>query len=222
MTRDTGQLIHRLAENATPVHPLARPYTRAAAWLALSISYIVVLVFVMPLRHDISSKLHDNIFILEQVAAFATGLTAAVAAFASVVPGYDNRLTLLPLLPLTVWISSLGPGCLHEFHQFGITGLPLTHDPWCVPFIILLGAIPAIAIAVMLRRGAPLTPRLTAGLGGLAAAGLANAGVRIIHPEDVSVMLLVWHVGSVMALSALAGAMGHYVLNWRSVLKFDA
>src|SRR5207247_2207869 len=99
------------------------------------------------------------------------------------------------------------------------TGLPLTHSPWCIPFIVLLGAIPAIAMAAMLRRGAPLTPHLTAALGGLAAAGLANVGVRIIHPEDVSMMLLVWHVGSVMALSALAGSIGRYFLNWPSVIR---
>ena len=74
-------------------------------------------------------------------------------------------------------------------------------------------------MALMLRRGAPLTPHLTAALGGLAAAGLANVGVRIIHSEDVSVMLLVWHVGSVIVLSALAGSIGHYFLKWPSVIR---
>ena len=70
----------------------------------------------------------------------------------------------------------------------------------------------------MLRRGAPLTPRLTAALGGLAAAGLANVGVRIVHPEDVSVMLLFWHVGSVIVLSTVAGAAGRYLFNWRMLI----
>ena len=84
----------------------------------------------------------------------------------------------------------------------------------CLPSIVLLGTVPAVVMAVMLRRGAPLTPYLTAALGGFAAAGIGNAGVRLVHPEDVSVMLLVWHVGSVMALSILAGSAGRYLLKW--------
>jgi hypothetical protein len=83
----------------------------------------------------------------------------------------------------------------------------------------LFGVAPAVVIRIMLRRGAPLTPRLTAALGGLAVAGLANAGVRIVHPEDVSIMLLVWHIGAVMALSALAGAAGRYFFNWTSLIQ---
>jgi hypothetical protein len=219
MTADTKQLIRQLAQNANPVRPLARPHTRAAAWLGLSISYIFVVLLIMPARNDVLSKWHDNLFIVEQIAAFATGVAAAVAAFATVIPGYSRRWVILPLPPLVVWLGSLGPGCLHEFVQLGMKGIPLTHNPWCFPFIVLLGAIPAVVIAAMLRRGAPLTPHLTAALGGLAAAGLANVGVRIIHPEDVSVMLLVWHVGAVMTLSALAGVTGHYFLNWRSVIR---
>jgi hypothetical protein len=219
MTTDTKQLIRQLADDANPVRPLARPYTRAAAWLAIAISYIVLILLIMPSRHDVSSKLDDHLFVIEQIAAFATGMAAAVAAFASVIPGYSRRWIVLPVLPLAIWLASLGPGCVQELNQFGIQHLPLQHNPWCLPFIVLFGAIPAIALAVMLRRGAPLTPHLTAALGGLAAAGLANVGVRIIHPEDVSMMLLVWHVGSVMALSAVAGGTGHYFLNWRSVVR---
>jgi hypothetical protein len=219
MITDTKQLIRELAENSNPVRPLARPYTRAAAWLGLSLSYIVLVLLIMPARHDVSSKLHDNLFIIEQIAAFATGVAAAIAAFVSVIPGYSRRWVLLPLPPLVVWLSSLGPGCFGEFVQFGMKGMPLTHNPWCFPFIVLLGAIPFVVMAAMLRRGAPLTPHLTAALGGLAAAGLANIGVRIIHPEDVSMMLLVWHIGGVMALSVLAGVRGHYFINWRSVTR---
>ena len=73
-------------------------------------------------------------------------------------------------------------------------------------------------MVVMLRRGAPLTPHLTAALGGLAAAGIGNIGVRFIHPEDVSVMLMVWHVGGVMLLCAFAGSAGRHFLNWRSII----
>jgi hypothetical protein len=156
---------------------------------------------------------------MEQVSALATGLAAAIAAFVSVVPGYGRKWALLPIVPLAVWLASLGPGCMQQWNQFGLAHLPLSHNPWCVLFIVLFGAFPAAVITIMLRRGAPLTPRLTAALGGLAAAGLANVGVRIEHPEDVTIMLLVWHVGSVMVLSAIAGTAGQYFFNWSSLIK---
>ena len=213
MNRSTEQLIRELAGTAQPVRPLARPYLRAGAWLAISLVYIGLIVYMMPARPELAAQLRDPMFITEQLAALATGIAAAIAAFATVVPGFRARWAMLPLLPLTVWLASLGPGCLREFKQFGL-GIPLDHSLLCLPAIVLLGAGPAIAMAVMLRRGAPLTPFLSAALGGLAAAGIGNAGVRLVHPEDVTVMLLVWHLGSVIALSILAGGAGRYLLKW--------
>jgi len=188
-------------------------------WLGISVLYIGILLLIIPARHDVTLNPNDRLFLIEQTAAFATGLTAAIAAFASVVPGYSRNWAALPILPFAVWLASLGPGCVQELNRFGIEHLPLSHNPWCVPFIILFGALPTVLITIMLRTGAPLTPRLTAALGGLATAGLANVGVLIVHPEDISIMLLVWHVGSVMALSALAGAAGRYFFNWTSIIK---
>jgi hypothetical protein len=219
MTADTKELIRELTENLEPVRRQAGPCLRALMWLGVSVACIVVFLLIAPRDHDVSLNPDDRLFMIEQAAGFATGLTAAIAAFASVVPGYSRKWAALPLLPVAIWLASLGPGCVQELNQFGIKHLPLSHNPWCVPFIVLFGAAPAVLITVMLRTGAPLTPYLTAALGGLAAAGLANVGVRIVHPEDVSIMLLVWHVGSVMALSALAGAAGRYFFNWSSFIN---
>ena len=219
MRADTKQLMRELTENVKPVRRPAGPCLRALMWLGVSLIYIGLFVLVMPARHDVTLNPGDRLFVIEQTAAFAAGLTAAIAAFTSIVPGYSQKWLALPLLPLTVWLASLGPGCVQELSRFGIEHLPLSHNPWCVPFIVLFGALPAVLITVMLRAGAPLTPRLTAALGGLATAGLANVGVRIVHPEDVGIMLLFWHVGSVMALSALAGAAGRHFFNWTSVIN---
>jgi hypothetical protein len=213
MNISTEQLIRELAGTVQPIRPLARPHLRAGAWLVISLVYIGLIVSMMPARPELVAKLRDPMFITEQLAAFATGIAAAIAAFATIVPGFRARWAMLPLVPLTVWLASLGPGCFREFNQFGF-GIPLEHSLLCLPTIVLLGAVPAIVMAVMLRRGAPLTPFLTAALGGLAAGGIGNAGVRLVHPEDVTVMLLVWHVGSVMALSILAGRAGRYLLKW--------
>ena len=106
---------------------------------------------------------------------------------------------------------------MREFRQIGLQALLMPHSLWCVPVMVAFGTVPAVAMVVMIRRGAPLTPHLTAALGGLAAAGIGNLGVRLFHPEDVSVMLIVWHVGGVMGLSVLAASAGQLLLNWRSI-----
>jgi len=219
VTANTQQLIRELTEKSGPVRRLRSPFIRALLWLIPSFVYVGLFVLIMPVRHNSSATFHDQFFVIELAAAFSTGLTAAVAAFASIVPGYSRSWVALPVGPLVIWLASLGPGCVQQLNEFGIQGLPLRHNPWCVPFIILFGALPAVLATIMLRRGAPLTPRLTAALGGLAAAGLANFGVRIVHPEDVSVMLLFWHVGSAIVLSTVAGAAGHYLFNWRVLIN---
>src|SRR5262245_27092335 len=133
-------------------------------------------------------------------------------------PRYDRKFLFLPALPLAIWLGSLGDGCVEDWIHFGPDGLSLQPDWFCFPTIVLVGAVPAIAMAVMLRRGAPLTPHVTSALGGLAAAGLGNFGLRLFHSQDVSVMVLVWQVGAVCVLAAIAALAGRYLLNWRSII----
>jgi hypothetical protein len=217
MSRNTEAFIRRLAANIEPVRPLPHVWIRTTVWLGLSVTYVAFVLLVMSPRHDVGSILKDSRFAIEQVSALAAGIAAAAVAFATVIPGHNRKLLILPLVPLLGWLGSLGPGCIEELGRVGPRGISFQHNLLCFPFIVLFGVLPAIAMAVMLRRGAPLTPRLTAALGGLAAAGLGNFSVRLVHPEDVSVMLLLWHVGGVLLLSVLAGGAGRYLLNWRSI-----
>ena len=215
---NTDRLIQTLAETAQPVRPLPRPWIRSAIWLAIAIPYIALVVYVMSPRVDLIAKVTEARFLMEQFAALATGIAAAVAAFATTIPGYSRKVLLLPVLPLAAWLGFLGQGCVSAWMQFSPNGLSLQPDWFCFPAIVLVGAIPAVAMVVMLGRGAPLMPCTTVTLGGLAAAGLGNFGLRLFHPQDASLMVLVWQFGSVFILAALAGVTGRYVLNWRSVI----
>jgi hypothetical protein len=187
----------------------------------VAIPYIALVVFVVSPRADLISKASEWRYVVEQLAALATGLTAATAAFATVIPGYDRKFLFLPVLPLAVWLGSLGEGCVEDWIHFGPDGLSLGPDWFCFPAIVLVGAVPAIAMAVMLRRGAPLSPHTTTALGGLAAAGLGNFGLRLFHSQDASLMVLVWQVGTVFILTAMAAWAGQYLLNWRSIVGTD-
>jgi len=218
MSQSTENLIQKLAHNSVPIRPLARPWIRAAGWLVLSGIYLAIVLTLMK-GHGLPAKWDDLRFILEQVSALAVGFVAAVAAFATIVPGHDRSRLAILLIPLAGWLGTVGEGCIHSLIQLGPRALLLEHDLVCFPFIALSGAVPAIFMALMLRQGAPLTPRLTAGLGALAAAGLANFFLRLFHPEDVTLMLLLWHVGGVFVLSALAASGGRYMLNWPSATR---
>ncbi len=217
MARDTEGLIRRLAQSAEPVRPLPRPWMRAARWLALSLPYVAAVVLAASPRPDLVSKLADLHFLSEEAAALTTGLFAAAAAFATVVPGHDRRFLLLPILPLGVWLGSLGEGCVRDWMQVGAQGLSLQSSWVCLPATAIVGAGPAVAMVLMLRGGAPLTPRLTTALGGLAAAGLGNFGLRLFHIQDASLMVLVWQFGAVCVLSAVSASAGRYLLNWQAL-----
>jgi hypothetical protein len=67
----------------------------------------------------------------------------------------------------------------------------------------------------MLRRGAPISPRISIALGALAASAVADFGLRLFHPQDVSIMVLVWQVGTVCFLSVIAGMGGRMILRWK-------
>jgi len=215
---ETEQLIQQLAGRTQPVRRLPAPWRRAAIWFAISLPYVGLITFThtMPMPIDLSRALGDWQFLVEQVATLATAVTAVMAAFCSTVPGYDRRMLFLPLLPLTIWLLSLGEGCVRDWLNWGARGLELRPDWSCLPPAALVGIVPMAAIIIMLRRGAPLYPRVTLALATLAVAALGNFGLRFYHVGDASIMVLVWHFGTVALVSLAAGWIGRLVLNWKN------
>lgn len=218
MSMETNAVIRRLAGDARPVRPLASPWTRTALWLALAAPYVALVIVLMSPRPDLGLKFSEPRFLIEEGAALATGIAAALAAFATVIPGFDRKFLLTPVFPAAIWLGSLGEGCVRQWLVQGSAGLSLQSDWMCLPAIVIVGLVPAIGMVAMLRRGAPMMPCVSIGLAGLAAAGLGDFGLRFFHPQDASLMVLVWQVGSVVLLSAAASCTGRYLLSWRTVI----
>src|SRR5207247_10359059 len=98
---DTNALIQELANSAAPVRRLPPPGARMLIWLALSVPFLIAVIWLMVTNDiDPAATLVDRRFLLEEVVLFATALTAALGAFASVVPCYYRRLFLLAVLQL--------------------------------------------------------------------------------------------------------------------------
>ena len=211
---ETTSLIRHLAASSTRVRRLWSPERRAAIWLTISLPYVAVITI-----NHLNANLVGGFSLrlaLEESAIMLTAITAAFAAFASIIPGYHSRVALLPALPLAAWLASLGEACVQDWIRVGETGLQLRADWDCLSAAILIGAVPLIAMFVMLRRGAPLVPRVTLALGTLAAAALVNLGLRVFHFGDISIMVLVWHFGGIVLVSLGASQLGPRVLIGRS------
>ena len=209
----TNQLIMRLAADCSAVRRLSAPWQRTMLWVMISLLCVAAVMRITE-RNVIESI--DIRTAVEQAAILLTGVTAALAAFSTAVPGRDWRISLLPLIPLGVWLGSLGEGCVHDWLTLGADGLEVRSDWGCVPAAIALSIPCATVMVVMLRRGAPLFPSLSLALGALASAAMVNFGLRLSHTGDVAVMVLVWHFGGVVAVTTLAGRFGDHVLNWHS------
>jgi hypothetical protein len=209
----TDDFIEHLARGVTPVAPFPRPWRRAAIWLAGAAVYVAVLAMMMTSSADMSANYVWR-FLLTQVAAIVVSAAAAAAAFASIVPGSSSRVLLWPSIPLVLWIGVLLVGSVQEWQATGAAGLAPAREWLCVAMIGIGGALPALALARMLRDGAPLTPGITTALVALAAAGLSNVGACISHPHTSSAVVLLWHGATVAALVAASWRAGEHVFSW--------
>jgi len=212
---DTDSLISRIAADSTPVRRLPPPWRRTLVWFLLALPTLILVLAMHGLDVSLAEILADRRFVIEEIATLATAIAAAMAAFASTIPGTNRKWLLLPAVPFAVWLLSVGEGCLNDFQKYGWDGLSLRIDSGCFLPMAVTSIVPIVAMVRMLSRGAPLTPRISMILGMLATAALVNFGLRLFHLGDVTFMVLVWHFGLVTIYAIGAGLLAHRILDWQ-------
>ena len=210
----TDDLIDGLARDVEPVRRLRHPWLRTTVWLAATTVYLSGVVLMMSPPGRLAAGLADLRFTLEQVAAALIGLTAGAAALATVIPGRSLRILLAPIVAGVLWLAIVVIGCAQDVLRYGAS-VPLETDWPCVAAILMGGLPPAVALVLMLRRGAPLTPQLTLALAGLSAAALANISACLVRIHDTSTTVLLWHGTTLLLVCVLAGVLGKAVLKWK-------
>jgi hypothetical protein len=135
----------------------------------------------------------DPSFTIQQVAALATSFTAAAAAISMTIPGAGKTAASIAISTASIWLALVVGGSIQDWIAAGSVGLALRDDWACVEGIPMMAVVPGLALAVMLRRGAPLQPRATAALGALGVASLASVGMCVAQPHERDVIILVWH-----------------------------
>src|ERR1700687_4382397 len=103
----TDELIDRLGRDGTGVRPLPAPGIRTAVWMVWAVSYLVVVAVMMFAVMSSAGVTPTPLYLVQQGAALVTGIMAARAAFASVIPGANNRVWVLPAIGAGVWSLSL-------------------------------------------------------------------------------------------------------------------
>jgi hypothetical protein len=210
----TDELIDRLGREVTAARPLPAPGIRTAVWTVWAVGVLAVAAMMMFAVMSSAAVTLTPLYLVQQGVALVTGILAARGALASVIPGSNHRVWVLPAIAATVWsLSLLWPGVL-DLQASGTLGVTSQTDWPCVVSITVGGLVIGAPLAWMLRRGAPLTPGLTAFLGGLAALSLANIEACLTRPHAFALTVLVWHGGTVAAIATLSAMTGHRWLRW--------
>ena len=210
----TEDLIERLGHESRVMQRLLSPEMRTAAWMVWCVIYMVAVALVMFAAIVTGGVRLTPLYLLQQAAALVTGITAARAAFASVIPGLPRPMWRMPTIAAIVWISLLSWQAVSDVQAYGTLGLTSQSDWPCVASIVIGGVMLGGPLLWMLRRGAPLTPRTTAFLAGLAALSLANIEACLTRPHAYAMTILLWHGGTIALTVGLCAALGRRWLHW--------
>src|SRR4029453_17867947 len=179
----TDELIDRLGRDVTVARPLPTPGMRTAVWMVWAESYLVGVAVMMFAVMSSAAGRPTPLYLVQQGAALVTGIMAARAAFASVIPGSNNRVWVLPAIGAAVWGVSLLWAGVRDLQASGTLGVTSQSDWPCVASMPLGGVVGGAPLVWMLGHGGPLTPRATAFLGGLAALSVANIEACLTRPH---------------------------------------
>jgi len=214
----TDRLIVQLARNVAPVRPLRGPWLRAVTWTVGALVYLRIIAAVIAASHGVDASWQTPRFLIEQLAALVTGITAAAAALSTVVPGRRGLVVVAPAVCLGAWLTILGVGAFQELRGLPDTAAFFRQTDWgCTAIIIVGAALPGAVLVLMIRRGAPLSPVKTAALGGLAAGSLGNIPVCVFRLAETDLIALLWHCGTALVLAAAAAFAVPRLLRWPAV-----
>jgi hypothetical protein len=211
----TEDLIDRLARDAAPVAPLPAPGVRTMMWMLWAALYLLIVGVIMRTTMVTGGATLTPVYALQQGAALFTAIAAARAAFVSVIPGAPGGALWLALAGAIAWLAAGVWGVSADFRVSGTFGISTQSDWPCVVSIMLGGLVLGGPLVWALRRGAPLTPHVTALLAGLAALSIANIEACLTRPHAFASTILLWH-GTTIAIVAGAGAAtARRWLHWR-------
>lgn len=197
------ELIAQMAARATPVRRLAPPARRAVTWLGVALLLAAGVFAWHGPRPNLAEQLASPGMVIPWLVSILTGVLAIFAAFHLAQPDRSGRWLWLPVPALAVWIGTLGLGCLAAWLENGARGLVLEPGTDCLRPIALASVPLALVLLFLLRHAGPVRPLSTTVTGALAVSSFSSAAMELFHESDAALTVLVWHVGTVVILTAL-------------------
>lgn len=216
---DTDDLILTLAADKAGL-PLSPPALRAVAWLGTVFVILGGLVFLRGLRPDLGLALASPGFILEWVASITTGILASFAAFHLAQPDRSSGWRWLPVPGLVIWIGTFLYGIHRDLAAFGPDCLHIGASLPCATFITLTTVPLGAVLFYLLRYAGPIRPVETVFFATLSIAAFTSATQSLAHNITTSLMVLVWHVGTVAALLIPTAFLGPILL--RAMIRWSS
>ncbi len=213
MTKTTD-LIDALVETATPIRRLRPPIVRAGLWLAFAAIILGLIAIAHGVRPDFSDCVRQPLFVLRMLGALATSILAAVASFRLSLPDSSRFWAVLPLPALTLWVATIGYGCLSDWVSMDPDGVHMGEAARCFATLLMTSVPLSIAMLVMLRYAALLRPLEVSVMGGLAVAAVTAFALSLFHDLDATAMILLWNLGSAVLIAALGSLFGRSMLTW--------
>ena len=210
----TPDLIESLVANAAPVQRLRPPLARAVGWLLFAALMLALVAVGHGVRPDLELRLQQPVFVVGIVASLLTGILAAIASFFASVPDRSRLWLLLPAPALFVWISTIGYGCLTDWVNVQPGSITLGEAARCFTTLMLVGAPLSLALLVMVRYAALLSPTPVALAGSFAVAAMTATALSLFHQIDATAMILMWNLGIAAVFVALSSLYGRRLFSW--------
>ena len=201
----TEGLVESLIANLVPV---SRPrfWRDVGLLVLLAVAELAVYIGIGHLRPDIGAAMAEPSWWWKLASAVAVALLASVIAVRSFSPGQDvsrGRQALAPLIVLVI-IAGWVINAMMDMMAPLIDRLHWQAGLYCVGGVLGLSVVPMLAMGLLMRRGAPTNPELSANAAGLAAAGWGTA-VFVFHcPHDDVLYIELWYTVSMLLVVGAA------------------
>jgi hypothetical protein len=209
----TDELIASLAAGLQPVQRMRPPNRRALSWLSVTLLVVAMALAWFASMDVMRQRLGVTRIALESIGSALTAITAVLAAFELSVPDHSRRWVWLPVLPLLLWMSASGAGCLQN--GLGLHSPFAHHTPSCFAFIIAVSVPLSVGLFWMLRRAHPIAPLPVAAFGTLGVAAMSATVLQFFHPFDITWLDLGFHLAAVLVVMGVGAALRNWLLATR-------
>ncbi|MDD3020600.1 MAG: NrsF family protein [Alphaproteobacteria bacterium] len=180
-TEEIDQTIQKLCGNLKPVC-CTNPLRRALLWILLVVTYTSAVAMTIGLRENIVEAMNRGDYIFELLLAFGTGITASLMTFWLSTPDCERYKGFFAV-PLTLLSVQL----VWMLDRLFFEGMGSIRENWlshCWINTALHTTLPAIAVIILVRKGATVMPCALASFAVLAVSEFGWIGMRLVCPKD--------------------------------------